>query len=73
MFPRVARVMWHQIVRGQVYLRDRGLHLRPKIVNEAHHQTEYDALVERLQRYLMVQENANLSAPTSKADNRTNL
>jgi hypothetical protein len=52
MFPILMRMMWKRERLGKIYVRECGLVLRPKSINEAKHQTEYDTLVERLEGYL---------------------
>jgi len=52
MFPILMRMMWKRERQGKVYVRECGLVFRPKSVNQAKHQTEYNALVERLEGYL---------------------
>lgn len=52
MFPTLMRMMWKRERHGKIYVRECGLSFRPKAIQEARHQAEYDALIERLQGYL---------------------
>jgi hypothetical protein len=53
MFPILMRMMWKRERQGRIYVRECGLVLRPKVINESKHQQEYDALIERLEGYLI--------------------
>ena len=56
MFPSIVQLMWH-VRRGNiVYLKNRGLVLRPRTIAAELHQREYDALVDRLMGYLRQEE-----------------
>src|SRR5262249_54485185 len=52
MFPTLMRMMWKRESLGKIYVTECGLVLRPKAINEAKHQAEYDRLIERLEGYL---------------------
>ena len=52
MLPKLVPLMWTGTNQGKQYVRERGLVLRPKKVNVAAHQEEYNQLLKRLQGYL---------------------
>jgi hypothetical protein len=52
MFPVLMSMMWKRERNGKIYVNNCGLVFRPANVLETKHQTEYDALVQRLQGYL---------------------
>ena len=52
MFPEVARLMWHKRTGSKIYLRERGILLRPKKIRKEEYQRQYDGLVKRLENYL---------------------
>lgn len=52
LLPQVARLMWHVEHRSMIYVKERGLTLRPKEVRAPEHQAEYEGLTRRLQEYL---------------------
>jgi hypothetical protein len=56
MFPTLMSMMWKRERGGKVYVNDCGLVFRPNKIKEAKHQAEYDALIQRLQGYLMEEE-----------------
>jgi hypothetical protein len=53
MFPVLMSMMWKQERDGKKYVNGRGLLLRPTSVKEPKHQAEYEALIQRLQSYLV--------------------
>jgi hypothetical protein len=53
MFPTLMSMMWKRERGGKIYVNNCGLVFRPAKVIETKHQTEYEALVQRLQSYLV--------------------
>jgi hypothetical protein len=53
MFPTLMEMMWKGSENGRVYVNERGLVFRPQEVQVPKLKAEYDALAERLQRYLV--------------------
>jgi len=47
-FPLITPLLWTREIRGQHYVREYGLHLRPQRVQSELHQRAYDGLVVRL-------------------------
>jgi hypothetical protein len=52
MFPGLVRLMWTGARDGKRYVRERGLTLRPEVVQSRRYQGEYEELLKRLQGYL---------------------
>ncbi len=48
MLPLLIRMMWHLRRGDTIYIKERGLLLRPKVVQSEMHRAEYQALTARL-------------------------